>query len=195
MKRVAIWNGGPVADELGGGTRGNTKFNPGFDIALLSEEVKEFYLALANNDLVEMIDAVCDMRFVYEGIQFKFGCTTYSYQAASIDNFVENDKAFARITDYYNYHFNAADDLISQEIYKRYGENLFGDFDAIYKIKSRSYDAVCSANEQKGIIKDENGKTMKGPKWVNPAEAIAQIIEEEIAASKAMKDKIKATGK
>ena len=36
---------------------------------------------------------------------------------------------------------------------------------------------------------------MKGYNWVNPAEAIAQIIEEEIAASKAMKDKIKATGK
>lgn len=183
MKRVAVWNGGPVAKELGGGTRGNVKFNPSFDIALLSEEVKEFYLHLANNDIVEMIDALCDMKFVYEGIMFKYGMLSYSYTAANMNTFKENADAFAAITDYYNYHFNLADQEIDKELYSRAGE-LFGEFDVFYRIKSRSYDAVCTANEQKGTAKDENGKTMKGPKWVNPADTIKAIIDEELTKAK-----------
>ena len=39
-----------------------------------------------------------------------------------------------------------------------------------------AYTIVCKANEQKGTVKDANGKTMKGPKWVNPASRIKELL-------------------
>lgn len=175
MKRVAIWNGGPVAEELGGGTRANTEFKPSFDLALLSEEVKEFYMALANDDLVEMIDAWCDMRFVFEGIQFKFGCIEYSYTAVSLDSFFENDKAMVGIVDYYSHHSGVARRLIEDELYKKQPH----EHDKVFQIFEKSFEFVCEANEQKGTVKDSKGKTMKGEKWQNPGARIYQLLISE----------------
>ena len=116
MRRVAIWNDGIVPKELGGGTRGNDTFKPTFDLALLSEEVKEFYKAMAKNDLVEMFDAVADMKFVWEGIEFKYGCTSYSYTASSLDEFYNNERAFNAIRSYYFGHFNTVCELLYKEV-------------------------------------------------------------------------------
>lgn len=175
MKRVAIWNGGPVPEELGGGTRGNTVFKPTFDLALLSEEVKEFYQALANQDLVEMIDALCDMKFVFEGIQFKFGMISYSYEASNLNAFYENDKAMVAIVDYFSHHKRVATELIENELLKVKPS----EFGLIFDTLEAAYDIVCTANEQKGTAKNGNGKTMKGPNWVNPAASIYQLLIEK----------------
>lgn len=175
MKRVAIWNDGPVPEELGGGTRGNNKFNFAFDLPLLSEEVKEFYKALANNDIVEMVDAYCDVRFVWEGIEFKYGCISYEYNDVNNWNFLNTNEQEFRALEYYkDKHRYKMLDLLETD--------LFGNTEESYKktlkLLDAAYNIVCEANEQKGTVKDENDKTMKGPNWVNPAESIRKLLVE-----------------
>ena len=180
MKRVAIWNDGPVSEELGGGTRGNDNFKPTFDLALLSEEVKEFYKAMARNDLVEMFDAVADMKFVWEGIEFKYGCTSYSYTASSLEEFYNNEKAFSSIETYYRRHKYEAEEQLYNYLLEL---TMATDKEALYNVTidtiNEVFAIVCTANEQKGTIKDTNGKTMKGPRWVNPAKSIKALLVEK----------------
>ena len=173
MKRVAIWNGGLVHEELGGGTRGNTNFNINFDLPLLSEEVKEFYKALANNDIVEMVDAYCDVRFVWEGILFKYGCISYEYNNPNNYKLLKEDtEHFNIMEEYYRRHKYEMFELLETELY--------GDTDESYSqtlvLLDVAFDLVCEANEQKGTVKDNNNKTMKGHKWVNPADSIKALL-------------------
>lgn len=169
MNRVAKWNGGPVPKELGGGTRGNTEFKPEFDLGLLSEEVKEFYTAVANSDLVEMFDAYADIRFVWEGIRFKYGMIAYSY-TADLELFEYNEKMFKLMREYCEEHMFRAYMCIKEALGTKFSETVFTSLtDTIF-----SY--VCDANEQKGTEKDEKGKTIKGPKWINPADRIRQLL-------------------
>ena len=199
MMRVAIWNDGLVPDELGGGTRGNNEFKPGFDLGLLSEEVKEFYKAMANNDIVEMIDAYCDTRFVWEGIEFKYGMIGYSYETIKdLSPLETNMKAFELLERYYEKHkykmlivldrlVNEADRFKSPAYERVRNTALHISCNAIpaYSIKGlveildEAFTIVCEANEQKGTIKDAKGKTMKGPKWVNPADRIRALLIDE----------------
>lgn len=176
MKRVAIWNDGPVPKELGGGTRGNNTFNFAFDLSLLSEEVKEFYKALANNDIVEMVDAYCDVRFVWEGIEFKYGCLSYDYN--DVNNYkllVEHTQQFNSLERYYREHRYRMIDLLETDLF---GIESDTSYDKTLKLLDAAFNIVCEANEQKGTIKDDNNKTMKGPKWVNPAESIRKLLVE-----------------
>jgi hypothetical protein len=174
MKRVAIWNNGPVPEELGGGTRGNNAFNFAFDLPLLSEEVKEFYKALANNDIVEMVDAYCDVRFVWEGIEFKYGCISYDYNDVNNWNFLNtNEQEFRAIEVYKNRHRYKMLDLLETDLY---GNESDDSYDKTLKLLDAAFNIVCEANEQKGTIKDANNKTMKGPKWVNPADSIRELL-------------------
>lgn len=174
MKRVAIWNDGPVSEELGGGTRGNNTFNFAFDLPLLSEEVKEFYKALANNDIVEMVDAYCDVRFVWEGIEFKYGCISYNYN--DINNYtylVEHTQQFKALEVYYREHKYKMLDLLETDLF---AYNTEESYKQTLELLDAAFDIVCEANEQKGTIKDINNKTMKGPKWVNPADSIKELL-------------------
>lgn len=175
MKRVAIWNDGPVPEELGGGTRGNNKFNFAFDLPLLSEEVKEFYKALANNDIVEMVDAYCDVRFVWEGIEFKYGCISYEYNDVNNWNLLNtNEQEFRAISNYHhNYKYKMLD-LLETELFGITEDS----YEKTLKLLDAAFNIVCEANEQKGTIKDANNKTMKGPKWVNPAESIRWLLRD-----------------
>lgn len=176
MKRVAIWNDGPVHEELGGGTRGNNTFNFAFDLPLLSEEVKEFYKALANNDIVEMVDAYCDVRFVWEGIEFKYCCISYDYN--DINNYtylVEHTQQFKALELYYREHkykMLGLLDLLEPDLY----DNDYENSNKTLKLLDVAFHIVCEANEQKGTIKDANNKTMKGHKWVNPADSIRELL-------------------
>jgi len=173
MKRVAIWNDGPVPEELNGGTRGNNTFNFAFDLPLLSEEVKEFYKALANNDIVEMVDAYCDVRFVWEGIEFKYGCISYDYNDVNNWNFLAtNEQEFRAIYNYHQNHKYKMLDLLETELYGRINET----YEQTFTLLDAAFNIVCEANEQKGTIKDDNNKTMKGPKWVNPADSIRELL-------------------
>lgn len=177
MKRVAIWNDGPVPEELGGGTRGNDTFNFAFDLPLLSEEVKEFYKALANNDIVEMVDAYCDVRFVWEGIEFKYGCISYEYNDYNNYKYlVEHTQQFKALEVYYREHKYKMLDLLDLFETNLYDNEYENSYDKTLKLLDAAFDIVCTANEQKGTIKDANNKTMKGPKWVNPADSIKELL-------------------
>lgn len=162
--RVAKWNDGLVPEELGGGTRNNNVCNPPFDLALNTEEVKEFYKALVNGDLVEMVDAYADTKFVYYGILYKLGNLTTSYEAINIDSFKKT-----------------VDDTIYNLKYIRMQlESMYQilyTFEVYTDILNKAFDIVCEANEQKGTVKNEYGKTIKGSKWVNPAEAIKKLLD------------------
>ena len=174
MKRVAIWNDGPVPEELGGGTRGNNTFNFAFDLPLLSEEVKEFYKALANNDIVEMVDAYCDVRFVWEGIEFKYGCINYEYN--NPDNWKllnTNEQEFRALDGYYRNNKYKMLDILETELYANIDDDSYT---KTLILLDAAFNIVCEANEQKGTIKDANNKTMKGPKWVNPADSIRELL-------------------
>lgn len=173
MKRVAIWNDGPVPEDLGGGTRGNNTFNFAFDLPLLSEEVKEFYKALANNDIVEMVDAYCDVRFVWEGIEFKYGCISYEYNDGNNWNLLNtNEQEFRALENYYRLHRYKMLDILETDLF---GNTDDSDTKAL-DLLDAAFNIVCEANEQKGTIKDANNKTMKGPKWVNPADSIRELL-------------------
>lgn len=179
MNRVAIWNGGIVPKDLQGldkdkkpiTTRGNSMFNPSFDIGLLSEEVVEFYTNLANDDIVEMIDAYCDMKFVWEGIIFKYGMIKYEYNNSEVLDQLELDtKAFLAIRSYYETHASQARECLETK------------FESLHKltyldsILQTHYKFVCEANEQKGTAKDEKGKTIKGTKWVDPGIRLRELL-------------------
>lgn len=176
MKRVAIWNDGPVHEDLGSRTRGNNTFDINFDLPLLSEEVKEFYKALANNDIVEMVDAYCDVRFVWEGIEFKYGCISYEYN--DVNNYkllVEHTQQFNSLESYYRLHKYKMLYILETELFSTGSAEPYND---TMELLDQAFDIVCTANEQKGTIKDSNNKTMKGPKWVNPAESIKKLLVE-----------------
>ena len=173
MKRVAMWNDGPVSEDLGGGTRGNNTFNFAFDLPLLSEEVKEFYKALANNDIVEMVDAYCDVRFVWEGIEFKYGCISYDYNDINNWKFLNtNEQEFKALDSYYTRHNYKMLDLLDKDLFG----NTEDSYTKTLQLLDAAFNIVCEANEQKGTIKDVNNKTMKGPKWVNPADSIRELL-------------------
>ena len=162
--RVAKWNDGPVPVELGGGTRNNNVCNPPFDLALNTEEIKEFYKALVNSDLVEMVDAYADTKFVYYGILYKLGNLTTSYKAINIDSF----KKIVEDTIYNLKYIRMQLESMYQILYT---------FKIYTDILDKAFDIVCDANEQKGTVKNEYGKTIKGSKWVNPAESIKELLE------------------
>ena len=166
QNRVMIWNGGPVSKELGGGTRNNTTFDCEFELGLLSEEVKEFYVAAAKNDLVEMIDAACDVRFVYEGIEFKYGMIEYDRTSPlEFCSLEANMEVFEQITKYYNHHVRVIQEVLTSFLEKQ-----------TPMVMEAAYSKVCEANEQKMTAKDSTGKTMKGPLWKNPNNDIKQIL-------------------
>ena len=178
MNRVAIWNGGIVPVELrgkdGSATRGNTEFNPVFDLGLLSEEVVEFYTNLALNDIVEMIDAYCDMQFVWEGIKFKYGMIKYDYtNENNIKLLKENTEAYYAIGSYY--------DTNEAQVYGC----LIDYFKAVHKetflqaILDTHYIFVCEANELKGTAKDDKGKTIKGKNWIDPGIRLKELLNKK----------------
>lgn len=182
MKRVAIWNGGVVPEALGGGSRENKVFNPVFDLGLLSEEVVEFYDWMAKDNIVEMFDAYCDMKFVYEGIEFKYGMINYDYETVTnFETLAINTAAMKAISRYYDYHSNRTYgelyNLVEATIHRHNSHNE-STHAKTGRVIDLCFNAVCTANEQKGTVKVK-GKTIKGDMWVNPAGTIHAILVKE----------------
>ena len=178
MNRVAIWNSGIVPVELrgkdGSDTRGNTEFNPIFDLGLLSEEVVEFYTNLALNDIVEMIDAYCDMKFVFEGIKFKYGMIKYDYaNENNIKLLKENTEAYSAIRSYY-YDNEAQVYSCLIDYFKAEHKETF-----LQAILDTHYIFVCEANELKGTAKDDKGKTIKGKNWIDPGLRLKELLNKK----------------
>jgi predicted HAD superfamily Cof-like phosphohydrolase len=90
-------------------------------VSLLAEELKELQEAIANNDLVEIADALCDLQYVLSGAVLEFGlgnkfvqlfdevqrsnmskaCTTEAEALATIAHYAAKDgtKAYHKTVD------------------------------------------------------------------------------------------------
>ena len=122
------------------------------EVAMLKEEIQEFYEA---ETLAERIDAMIDVRYVYEGTQLK-----YNY------NFKPMDEEITKIVGQFH---RLSSTIIAQEL---------GD-DAQYldKIMDKAWDIVCEINEMKVAELDANGKVIKQKDLPNATEMIAEILD------------------
>lgn len=127
--------------------RDNTTYNAELEKAMFAKEINELFEAIRERDLVEILDALADMRFVMWGAEFKGNI---------VDEVVDFDMAW-----YDSYHL--VDDLIEVK-----------NFDELFE---EIYDNVITANELKPTEKNEQGKIIKGPNFVAPNEAHKKTIE------------------
>ena len=125
------------------------------EIAMLKEEIQEFYEA---KDLAERIDAMIDVRYVYEGTQLK-----YNY------NFKPMDEEITKVVGQFH---RLSSTIVSQEL---------GD-DAQYldKIMSKAWDIVCRINALKVAELDANGKVIKQEGLPNATDEIREMLESVI---------------
>lgn len=136
--------------------RDNTYFNWNTEEAMLDEEVKEFYEALKNDNIVDMIDAYCDIKFVLCGSIFKI-----NYNSLDI-----TDYPISRYDDV----LDSMEDII-RLAFKLQNKALG------YNQLDEAFDFVCTANATKGTTK-VNGKITKPVDFVGPEAQIKQWVDE-----------------
>ena len=141
MKNVLEFNKG----------RNQLDLNPQLELDMLKEEIQEFYDA---ETLAERIDAMVDVRYVYEGTQLKHN---YHMLPMSKD-----------ITTVVGEFHRISSTIVSQEL---------GD-DAQYldKIMTKAWDIVCEINAMKVSELDENGKVVKQKNLPDATEHIDQLL-------------------
>lgn len=140
--------------------RGLDTWQSNLSIKILSEEVREFWKAYAEDSIVDMLDAYADVRFVHEGRLFLF----------SVTKFESIEALRSATTDY--------------ELVYTYGVgqlNLIGEILTIGKGLSQAnldyiYDIVCEVNDLKHKERDANGKITKGPNWYPPENRIREYL-------------------
>ena len=120
---------------------------------MLMEEIQEFFSA---ETLAERIDAMIDVRFVFEGTQMKFANAGKPLDA-DINKLVGEFHKLSTT-------------IVAEEL----GDNA----QYMGKIMSDCWDIVCKANELKGTKLDENGKVIKDEAIPNATEQIAKRLEE-----------------
>ncbi len=144
------------------------KFNQekcGFDLDtgnehnMLKEELKEFFDA---KTLAERVDAMIDVRYVYEGTQMKF-----SYAGRTLDK---------SISDLVGQFHRLSSTIVIQELGEQ-REHIMGD------IMDKAWAIVCEINEEKNIGVDKNNKVKKQDDLRNATEEISDMIEEIFLAN------------
>jgi len=122
------------------------------EVKMLKEEIQEFYDATT---LAERIDAMIDVRYVYEGTQLK-----YNY------NFMAMDKNITLIVGEFHRYSST---IVAQE--------LGDDSQYLDKIMDKAWDIVCDCNEQKVLDMDIDGKVMKQADLPDATKLIAELLE------------------
>lgn len=125
------------------------------EIAMLKEEIQEFYDA---EDLAERIDAMIDVRYVYEGSQLK-----YNY------NFIPMDENITKVVGQFH---RLSTTLVSQE--------LGDDSQYLDKIMDKAWTIVCDINEMKVAELDANGKVIKQHDLPDATAKIREMLESVI---------------
>lgn len=146
--------------------RGYTKFSLGLESDMLNEEQLEFYEAydVFNNEqegtdrwyelVADMVDAICDLRFVFVGTEFKVSRTKlegldlvqYSAMAGHIER-----------------QLSIQETLLS---------NMQGGINM-----SECYQFVLEANQAKPAKTNAVGKGIKGDTWVDPKIKIIEYLK------------------
>jgi len=119
---------------------------------MIEEEVQEFYNA---KTLAERIDAMIDVRYVYEGTQLK-----YNY------NMLPMDPNLTKVVGEFHRYSST---IVSQE--------LGDDSQYLDKIMSKAWDIVCDINAMKVAELDANGKVVKQVDLPDATEAIAKLLQ------------------
>lgn len=146
--RVARWNF----------ERDNLGFDMELEVNMLAEEAQEFKDGMVDyfnavgveqleDAIVELVDAWADFRFVLQGTKFK--------SLGLMADFGSADQ-----TENYMY------TCLTEEFYFLSPEIL-----------ELAFDAVVTANEEKGIAK-VNGKIQKGSEWIDPKAAIRDLVSQ-----------------
>jgi len=122
------------------------------EIAMLQEEIKEFYDA---KDLAERIDAMIDVRYVYEGTQLK-----YNY------NFKPMDTNITKVVGEFH---RLSTSLVAEE--------LGDDSQYLDKIMNKAWEIVCRINALKVAELDANGKVIKQKDLPDATQEIRELLE------------------
>ena len=125
---------------------------------LFEEEVKETIQAIANDNLVEMLDGLCDIKFVLEGTKVKL----------LYNGFYFNDQQKEDILQ------SLIDEV--REIFNNI--EYEGSFT---EILVKAYEIVCDANLEKLIegvaVIDGTGKILKPEGFISPNQKILDLLE------------------
>ncbi len=132
--------------------RNQFKLDEENEMRMLSEEITEFYEA---KDLAERIDAIMDVKYVWNGTKMKYNA---------------NFKCIPEITTQLTEEFLAISSAI---IVQEMNNNESG----ARKIMNDSWKIVCDANAMKSTNLDENGKVIKG-NIPNATEQIRSLLKE-----------------
>jgi len=133
--------------------RNGFKLDTTLEVAMLKEEIQEFYEATT---LAERIDAMVDVRYVYEGTQLK--CNY---------NMEPMDESLTKVIGQFH---RLSTTIVAQEL----GDNS----QYLDKIMDKAWDIVCAANELKLNQLDENGKVVKQENLPNATVQIAEMLKE-----------------
>jgi len=125
------------------------------EVAMLQEEVQEFYDA---KDLAERVDAMIDVRYVYEGTQLK-----YNY------NFKPMDEEITKVVGQFH---RLSTTLVAAE--------LGDDSQYLDKIMDKAWDIVCRINAMKVAELDADGKVIKQEGLPNATDEIREMLESVI---------------
>lgn len=139
--------------------RNELKFDPALEAKMLSEEANEFYTATT---LVERVREYCDFCFVLQGTKAKFYSRKYTDHREAVYAY-EHFKEFMEWAE-----------EVQDKMYESLCECVA--WRGVDDIVSQSFDAVIAANNAKGTEKNSDGKVIKGPDYVSPSDAIAEIL-------------------
>ena len=122
------------------------------EVAMLKEEIQEFYDA---ETLAERIDAMIDVRYVYEGTQLK-----YNY------NFKPMDTDITKVVGEFH---RLSTSLVAEE--------LGDDSQYLDKIMNKAWEIVCRINAMKVAELDANGKVIKQKDLPDATQEIRELLE------------------
>lgn len=132
----------------------DTRVN-GLESQMLQEEIREFYEA---KTLAERIDAMIDVRYVYEGTQLK-----YNYNMTPMCE---------KLTKVVGQFHRLSSTIVAQE--------LGDDSQYLDKIMDKAWDIVCEVNAMKVAELDTDGKVIKQHDLPDATERIAEMLDSVI---------------
>ena len=153
MKNVLDFN--KIRNKFDLDTRPMEGGNLPLEVKMLKEEIQEFYDA---EDLAERVDAMIDVRYVYEGTQMK-----YNY------NFVPMDKDITTVVGEFH---RISTTIVAKE--------LGNDAQHFDKIMDAAWIIVCDINALKVSELDGDGKVIKQESLPNATDAIREMLESVI---------------
>lgn len=153
--------------------RGNLEFKFSREIAMLTEEAREFF---NSTTLVNRLREWADILFVWCGTKAKYFAHT---ENANGRKFLEDYKQYKNLRLWVSDLLEETGDIVRNELKSLTGSRYDAD-NLINSILAGAFEAVIYANENKGTERDANGKIQKGPNYIAPDKVIKDLIENKL---------------